>query len=295
MPFRIDKNPEKVGKLAVGAVSTPADGDAAIEGTLTAAALNGTLGATTPATVAATTVNASGRITATGGFTSSTSVPTVIAATANFDYNSGIAGGRAFVWGPNVSTVGKFDIKLAASDNTLGVDHRFSSTGLAVTGAVTATTGISFPNQTESTTGTPAASSVLSHYETGSWTPLLTPGAGAFDTLTYTINQGRYIRTGNLVWCGFQISVNAFTIGTGASYVKLTGFPFPRGVAEDQYGSGSVTGYAGWTTAAPLTLPRLNAGDCILRYQNSAIATANLPPANITAGCVMNGYMTFSV
>ena len=105
----------------------------------------------------------------------------------------------------------------------------------------------------------------------------------------------RTIRIGSQVWCGFEITVNAFTIGTGASYVRLLGLPFDRAAAEDQYGTGVVTQYTGWNTAAPTTLPRLNAGDCILRYAGNAQGVANVPPSHINAGSSMNGFITFSV
>ena len=195
----------------------------------------------------------------------------------------GQSGTYAYLWNYEAGTL---DL---ATNNTTRLS--ISSTGLC-----SFTNGIAFSSQTDtSATGAAATSTTLDHYEEGTWTPTLTPGAGSFTTLTYTVQRGRYIRTGNHVWCAFEITVNAFTIGTGASYVKLSGLPFNRGAAEDQYGSGSVTEYSGWTTAAPLTLPRLNAGDCILRYQSTATDVANLPPANITAGCAMNGFITYSV
>ena len=155
--------------------------------------------------------------------------------------------------------------------------------------------GITFTQTNTTATGATATGTTLDHYEEGTWTPSLSPGGGTFTTLTYTTQRGKYIRVGSQVWVGFEITVNAFTIGSGASYVVLNGLPFDRGAAEDQYGSGTVTQYSGWTNNAPVTLPRLNAGSCILRYATSSVDVANVPPANITAGCVMNGFMVYSV
>jgi hypothetical protein len=183
-------------------------------GTSLAAALNGSLGATTPSTVAATTIsgttltstvsgtevdfvlgnntagrrmelgtnsgghgylklrNASntetitanagsglsitgtlsasgastltGRVTTAGGFTATATVPTVVASSANFDYNSTGSNGRLIVWGPDVSTSGNLTINVARSDGSSFVTPvSVSSTGLAITGTLSATGVIS--------------------------------------------------------------------------------------------------------------------------------------------------------
>jgi hypothetical protein len=131
----------------------------------------------------------------------------------------------------------------------------------------------------------------LDDYESGSWTPALQAGSGSFGSITYTIQRGRYVKTGSHVWMGFEITVNTFSIGTATSYVNLTGFPFSRPELEDQYGSGVVTQRSGWTTNAPTVLPRSGLANSILRYPSSNTAVANMPPANITAGCTMNGFI----
>ena len=139
--------------------------------------------------------------------------------------------------------------------------------------------------------GGTGAANYLDDYEEGTWTPALAPGVGVFAGLTYTTQIGRYIKTGGLVWMGFQIQVNTFIIGTAATFVNLTGFPFARPALEDQYGTGIVTQYSGWTTAAPTVLPRSTVTSSILRYPASAVAVANVSPSHINAGCTMSGFI----
>lgn len=134
-------------------------------------------------------------------------------------------------------------------------------------------------------------SELLDDYEEGSWTPALEAGAGAFATLTYTTQSGRYIKVGGLVWLSFEITINAFSIGTASSHINLVGFPFARPALEDQYGGGVVTQYAGWTTAAPTVLPRSSVASSILRYPSSATTVSNVPPSHLAAGCSMNGFI----
>lgn len=151
-----NRNPEKVNKLAVGSTATPADGDLLVSGAVTAAALNGTLGATTPATVAATTITASGKIT--GTQTTAFSPTDLISTNA--------AGRPAIRLFRNTTTeIGLFQGGLTSAFGA-GGDHlyvqnpvsggdviirnqstdvaTFSSTGLAVTGNITAPTTPAF-------------------------------------------------------------------------------------------------------------------------------------------------------
>jgi hypothetical protein len=85
-----------------------------------------------------------GRVTTAGGFTATATVPTVVASSANFDYNSTGSNGRLIVWGPDVSTSGNLTINLARSDGSNFVTPvSVSSAGAAITGTLSATGQIS--------------------------------------------------------------------------------------------------------------------------------------------------------
>jgi hypothetical protein len=137
-----------------GTLSTLAGTETLTNKTLTGAAMNGTLGATTPSTVAATTLSTSGTLTANGGFNQGNAGA---GARAAFSGNtlSGLAGanveiGHDATTGAIISynrttsaykalTVDGLSVNIQSSGSTIGA---FSSTGLAVTGAITATGNI---------------------------------------------------------------------------------------------------------------------------------------------------------
>ena len=94
-------------------------------------------------------------------------------------------------------------------------------TGLAVTGAISATEiisankGITFP----ATQVASADANTLDDYEEGTWTP------SVGGTATYSIQLGRYTKIGNIVHVEFMLTSNG---GAGASNA-ITGLPFSAG------------------------------------------------------------------
>jgi|GEM_PF-1874294 len=94
-------------------------------------------------------------------------------------------------------------------------------TGLAVTGAISATEiisankGITFP----ATQVASADANTLDDYEEGTWTP------SVGGTATYSIQLGRYTKIGNIVHLEFMLTSNG---GAGASNA-ITGLPFSAG------------------------------------------------------------------
>lgn len=158
--------------------------------------INGTtLGIITPAAVAATTLSVSGAITGgtdltlnrtgVGSTLSSTDALTISAATGKL-----------------------LKLQIAATDVAI-----VSSTGLAVTGDVTAN-GLTFPaTQVDS-----ANANTLDDYEEGSWTPAIYYGA----TLAGIYNVGgTYTKVGRLVTCYMSAYINH-----GAGALRIEGLPF---------------------------------------------------------------------
>lgn len=82
-----------------------------------------------------------------------------------------------------------------------------------------------------------------SDYESGSWTPVL-EGATTAGTQTYSLQAGRYIKLGPLVWVSAALSLSAFDVATSGN-MRITGLPF------------SVSNIAGLTT--PLSVSNLKA------------------------------------
>ena len=163
--------------------------------------------------------------------------------------------------------------------------------GLGGTSATTSGTGITFPATQSASTN----ANTLDDYEEGTWTPTLAPGSGTFTTLTYTTNRGRYVKIGSSIQFSFEIEVNAFSVGTGSTYILLEGFPFGWGSSEAQYFNGTITLYSGCTTYAPTVVNAASSIQGNIRYPSSATTISNADPAKITAGCKLQGFIVATV
>ena len=68
----------------------------------------------------------------------------------------------------------------------------------------------------------------------GDWTPAILPSVPG--VISLNTKTARYVKTGNLVTCTFDVTVTTITGGSNASTLKLSGLPFS---------SESSTGYVG--------------------------------------------------
>ena len=115
----------------------------------------------------------------------------------------------------------------AGNNITFGELMSLSSTGLAVTGTLSATGNITPTTAAKGiafTANTPAAgmtSQLLNWYEEGTWTPVITPATGS---LTAYTSSGTYVRVGKTVTltCAFKI----ITAGTATDGADFAGVPF---------------------------------------------------------------------
>jgi hypothetical protein len=135
----------------------------------------------------------------------------------------------------------------------------FTSTGLAVTGAVTATTlstfsaGIALGNTGTASAGTPSSpAQTLDWYEEGTWTPTITFATPGDSTITHSTRQGRYTRIGNLVSVMFDVRLSAFTKGTASGNFLISGLPFTATGASANGAVGSLTLYQAPFTSQPI-------------------------------------------
>jgi len=137
--------------------------------------------------------------------------------------------------GTNVVAVSSTGVAVTGTLSSSGAVT--ASTTLAVTGASTFTgtgkfaTTIGVGNATPSASGSgitfPATQSpssdanTLDDYEEGTWTPVITPGAGSITSYT---SSGTYTKVGRTVMC--TITFNVITNGTGSGGCALSGLPF---------------------------------------------------------------------
>lgn len=57
------------------------------------------------------------------------------------------------------------------------------------------------------------------------WTPVLSASTTAPDSVTYSVQTGKYIVIGPLVIFGLAIQLSDFTLGSGAGDILITGLP----------------------------------------------------------------------
>ena len=119
-------------------------------------------------------------------------------------------------------------LTLGASGDTITVPSgaTLSGTSLALAGNIgiggatptTSGTGITFPATASASTN----ANTLDDYEEGTFTPTIS-GASSAGTGTYTTQQGRYTKIGNMV----NINVSVYTSAhTGSGQIRLTNLPF---------------------------------------------------------------------
>jgi hypothetical protein len=185
--------------------------------TSTGLAITGTLSASGASTL-------TGRVTTAGGFTATATVPTVVASSANFDYNSTGSNGRLIVWGPDVSTSGNLTINVARSDGSSFVTPvSVSSTGLAVTGTLSATGAIT-GNTISTTQGTTTPSKFGRDDLTSQFVSIWNDASGGHVEQGGTVAKDLYLSNasgGSYVYLG--ASSAATTVAISSTGLAVTG------------------------------------------------------------------------
>ena len=209
----------------------------------------------TVATISSTGLAVTGAISATAGLNSGANPSQNTANHFTLDNIANVT--RMYSNGADVATNGSFQFNSTRSNGTNQITAAtISSTGLAVTGAISATEiisankGITFP----ATQVASADANTLDDYEEGTWTPDVR-GSTAAGTGTYTLQQGTYTKTGRSVTLVFRLAWTNLTSATGN--LMLGGLPFtinnavvnfaftPVGNLNLTYAAGSVVA-VGW-------------------------------------------------
>jgi len=275
--------------------------------------LNGTVGATTPATGAFTTLSAT-------GVTSVTGASNYLAITTTGTPTAGSAALQLSVNGTNsrsirmIDTAGSgvtFDFINRAQgnagsfglfDDTAGVYRWVStSTGLAVTGALSATTTgqvgttLGVGNATPSTSGagitfpaTQSASSnanTLDDYEEGTWTPTYTAST-TNPTMQYNAQFGSYTKVGRLVTCYVHLRTNNSSTGGGVGDLQISGLPFTSASIDVNGGkqSGCIGEAANFGAAnfPNAIIVKDNSSSCNLLLTSITTSTTNVNASTLT-------------
>jgi hypothetical protein len=123
-----------------------------------------------------------------------------------------------------------------------------ASTTIGVGGATPSTSGsgITFPATQSASTD----ANTLDDYEEGTWTPVYTPGAGAFSAITYYVQLGFYQKIGNTVHIQMFFYTTNFSVGTATGQLFVTGLPFTA-IGSSQSQSATVGYSYNWDTNSP--------------------------------------------
>ncbi len=224
--------------------------------TLTNKALNGSLGATTPSTVVATTIGASGLVTgasfqATGNAISATgdSLEGFVAASQAFvgainrtsgNYLPLINTGSTHTWRVGVTTTG--GITYTAQMNANGGLQVPNTVGVGGATPSTSGAGITFPATQSASTD----ANTLDDYEEGGWTP--NQGAGLTVVGAFS-SSGTYTKIGRVVTVTAYYRPGTSVAVAGNGLAMSTNLPFS---AASVYSTGTVTNDAQSVTSGCL-------------------------------------------
>jgi hypothetical protein len=132
-------------------------------------------------------------------------------------------------------------------------------------------------------------SELLDDYEEGTWTPTLVANITLGD-LAYTIQQGYYVKVGNVVTVWANIT---FTQTTASSYFYVTGLPFTSANLNNLVSSGALVLEGAWsgTITSPVVIQGKNTADAYF-YKDfgNVIGTAS---SNSGAACTYFFAMTY--
>jgi hypothetical protein len=288
-----------------GALGTPTSGTVTnLTGTAsinTNGAHNGTVGATTPSTVAATTISTTGTVTATANnikaFVGTTGAGTGFAY-GTYESNGGAQYGRVGIEGSSGGTLlsgtGAYDFIVGSISGSTWIGAggagiaKISGTGLAVTGALSASSSITASGFTVPTSGTSAELGYSSpnvflrgYDRTGSAYKNLTLN----DNITVVGGSAGQVSMGPLAVTGALSATAGLTTGTAAA-LALGGSGSNLQVG---FLSGTVTSttdaYVSWAggSSTPLNPSAVN-GSLVLAARNTAGAEVVLAAGN-TAIC----------
>ena len=193
----------------------------------------------------------------------------------------------------------KDDIKIK-DGGTIGTGTTANAVTIAADGTVTlvgnlvvdSTKGIDFSATANApNSGTTTDSELLNDYEEGRFTAII----GATSTnpnLTYSEQEGRYVKIGRQVTCWFRIQVNT-AYSTGSGYLVLKTLPFTVSSDVDETG-GSIGRANGWSGDHPVTM-QADAGQVFAffsgNFENGMLnGTDDLGSGAHVTGCI--SYLT---
>ena len=171
-----------------------------------------------------------------------------------------------------------------------------ASTTIGVGGATASASGagITFPATQSASTD----ANTLDDYEEGIFTPVLRFGGNSVG-ITYTVQQGRYTKIGNMV--AVTVSIRLSSKGSSTGIATISGLPFTSSSSDVQFFGGSNGNLANGSGFTSFVAPTVSAGqstvDLRMLNANSGSATgdADITNTNITNSLVFGCTITYGV
>ena len=121
----------------------------------------------------------------------------------------------------------------------------------------------------------------LDDYEEGTWTPSYTTGSGSFSSITYTEQNGTYVKIGRLVVVSFDLRTDSVSLGTASGVLYVTGLPFNINGSQ---GTGQCGAQNGWVTNAPEYLNIADNSNYGFLRRTDGATYSDITVSNLTTG-----------
>jgi hypothetical protein len=178
--------------------------------------------------------------------------------------------------------VDAFAVKLTGAQTVAGV-KTFSSEPLFSAGiALASGQGINFG---ASSNAAGMTSETLNDYEEGAFTPVLRFGGNSVG-ITYSSQQGRYTKIGNMVTV--TVSIRLSSKGSSTGVATISGLPFTANSSDVQWFGGPNGNLAGGSSFTSFLAPSVSGGQSIVDLRmlnaNSGSATGDADVTNTNIG-----------
>jgi hypothetical protein len=182
------------------------------------------------------------------------------------------------------SSSGSITLQEPAVAGTTTLNLPATSGTVVVTGTTPTLNGITFP-----ATAVPSAdANTLDDYEEGTWTPTIRGYSTEFSSVTYTSQNGRYIKIGKLVTCQGQVQWSSKSGGSGV--FCMAGLPFSTSDGSGQ-SVANIQEYNGFTFTGRTQLgAEIFSSIVYVNASGSATTPVGVDVSNVAS----SGYFYFS-